>query len=208
MLGVASIWFWCAAMLTPRRLWLKRGLVRAFQYLMMGILRYPFWSWIATASIVFPAVIGWSWWHGGPTWQALLSSLAGMAFGTAMVWSVRIVASRSLGKEALGFGDVTLMAMIGAFLGWQPTLMVFFIAPFAGVFIALGQWVLTRNPEIAYGPYLCLATAIATLNWTFLWERWGTLFTLGWLIPVILSVCLFLMALMLLVWRYLRAGSG
>ena len=35
----------------------------------------------------------------------------------------------------MGFGDVTLLAMIGAFVGWQGVIVVFFLAPFAGAVI-------------------------------------------------------------------------
>jgi len=55
-----------------------------------------------------------------------------------MIWSVRIIGGWSLGREAMGFGDVTLLAMIGTFLGWQACLLVFFLAPFAGIVIGVG----------------------------------------------------------------------
>ena len=45
--------------------------------------------------------------------------------GGGIVWAVRIIASQALGVEAMGFGDVTLMCMIGAFVGWQPALLIF-----------------------------------------------------------------------------------
>ena len=84
-----------------------------------------------------------------------------MAVGGVAVWLVRIVGSLALGQEAMGFGDVTLMGMIGAFLGWQPALLVFFLAPFTGVLIAVSQWLLTGRKDIAYGPFLCLAALLA-----------------------------------------------
>ena len=42
------------------------------------------------------------------------------------MWAVRIIGTLTLRQEAMGFGDVTLMAMIGAFTGWQSTLLIFF----------------------------------------------------------------------------------
>ena len=57
----------------------------------------------------------------------------------------------------MGFGDVTLMAMIGAFMGWQPCMIVFFLSPFAGAVVGLVQWCLIRDNVIPYGPFLCLA---------------------------------------------------
>jgi len=45
-------------------------------------------------------------------WQSLYGSLQGLAFGGALIWAIRIVGTAALQKEAMGFGDVTLMAMI------------------------------------------------------------------------------------------------
>ena len=46
--------------------------------------------------------------------HGLAWSLAGLAAGAGITWLVREISSRVLGQEALGAGDVTLMAMIGA----------------------------------------------------------------------------------------------
>ena len=52
-------------------------------------------------------------------------SAAGLTLGRSGSWSVLVL----LRREAMGFGDVTLMAMIGAFLGWQAAVLTFFLAP-------------------------------------------------------------------------------
>ena len=60
-----------------------------------------------------------------------------MAVGAAVIWTIRFIASVILKREAMGFGDVTLMAMIGAFLGWQAVIIVFFLSPFAGAVVGV-----------------------------------------------------------------------
>ena len=80
-----------------------------------------------------------------------------MAGAGGLVWAVRIIGAIVLRREAMGFGDVTLMAMIGAFLGWQPCLVIFFLAPFAGLVVGVLRLILFRDREIPYGPFLCLA---------------------------------------------------
>ena len=45
--------------------------------------------------------------------------------------------SRVLGKDALGFGDVKMVAMMGAFLGWQLTLVALFLASMLGSVIGI-----------------------------------------------------------------------
>jgi leader peptidase (prepilin peptidase)/N-methyltransferase len=133
-------------------------------------------------------------WH----WQSLLSSLVGMAAGGALVWAVRIIGSAALGQEAMGFGDVTLMAMIGAFVGWQGALLVFFLAPFAALLIAAGQYIFIRDNALAFGPYLCLAALVLIVGWSPIWnDRASPIFTLGWYLPGIVVFCLALMGGML-----------
>ena len=118
-------------------------------------------------------------------WGGLQVGLIGWAVGGGVVWGVRILAGLALGREAMGFGDVTLMAMIGAFLGWQAAILTFFIAPFFGLLHAFLKVVriifkkLTRVPivgtdrEIPFGPYLSLAAVLLLLAWTQIWSGWG-----------------------------------
>ena len=149
------------------------------------------------------------WERGGVHWQAVLSAWVGMAIGAGMVWLVRIVGSLALGQEAMGFGDVTLMGMIGAFLGWQPSLLIFFLAPFTGVLIAVSQWLLTGRKDIAYGPFLCLAALLVIVGWASIWPGWGfPLFALGWLVPLILFFSLFLLGGLLWVLQRFKAAWG
>ncbi len=117
--------------------------------------------------------------------------------GGGLVWIVRIVASFALGREAMGFGDVTLLAMIGAFLGWQATVLVFFLAPLAAVVFALGRLIIRSEEEIPYGPFLCLAAAATVLAWPTLWDFCYLYFSLGWKLIAVLIGCLGLMVVLL-----------
>ncbi|MCM8795805.1 MAG: prepilin peptidase [Candidatus Omnitrophica bacterium] len=66
--------------------------------------------------------------------------------------------------ESLGGGDVKLLAMIGAFLGWQKALLSFFIAPFFGAIVGIINLIIKKDHTIAYGPFLSLA-ALISLFW-------------------------------------------
>ncbi len=143
------------------------------------------------------------WNIGGESWNALFDSLLGLAMGGGIVWAVRIVAGRALGTEAMGFGDVTLMAMIGAFLGWQAALLTFVIAPFTSILVALIQLIVSGEQKIAFGPYLCLGASILLIGWNWIWNEWASTgaFALGGqFLLVVIIVCLVLMAVMLGVW--------
>ncbi len=125
-----------------------------------------------------------------------------------MLWSVRIVASHSLGKEAMGFGDVTLMAMIGAFLGWQASLMVFAISPFAALAIVLANYLITRDNELAFGPYLCLGAVLVVYFWPAIWP-WAQkqFFLFPSVLIQVLGGCLVLLMLMMLGLRLFQGDS-
>jgi len=68
-----------------------------------------------------------------------------------------------LRKEAMGIGDVYLMAAIGGVLGWEAAVLVFFLAPFFG--LVYGVWNLVRrgDHEVPYGPFLALAAGVVML---------------------------------------------
>lgn len=66
--------------------------------------------------------------------------------------------------ESMGGGDVKLLAMIGAFLGWQGAILAFFIAPFFGVILGVINLIAKKDHTIPYGPFLSLG-AIISLFW-------------------------------------------
>ena len=84
-------------------------------------------------------------------------------------------------REAMGLGDVTLMGMIGAYLGWQAAILTFFLGAFLGLGHAL--WKLVRylkkwltgaqlsssDRELPLGPYLSMAAALLYFAWPWVW---------------------------------------
>jgi prepilin signal peptidase PulO-like enzyme (type II secretory pathway) len=152
-------------------------------------------------SVVVPVV----WRVGGDYWAGLLSALVGMAVSGGIIWAIRVIASTVLRREAMGFGDVTLMAMIGAFLGWQPCLIVFFLAPFAGLVLGLVSLVLRRGPEIPYGPFLCMAALVVIVGWAGVWEWSAPIFALGGMLALVAIPCLILMVPLLVLARLIRS---
>ncbi|HMO12932.1 MAG TPA: A24 family peptidase [Pirellulaceae bacterium] len=147
------------------------------------------------------------WGLGEARWDALFSSILGLAFGAGLTWVVRIIAGQALGVEAMGFGDVTLMGMIGAALGWQSALLVFAFAPFASILVALAILISTGEQRIAFGPYLCIAAVFVLFSWHSLWHDWAAdgIFSLGSVLLIIVGGALFLMGVLLFVWGSIKA---
>jgi leader peptidase (prepilin peptidase)/N-methyltransferase len=110
-----------------------------------------------------------AWFDPHPHLHGLAWSLAGAAAGTVMAWVVRKVSGWVLGMPALGEGDVWLMAMIGAFLGWQPTVLAFAIAPIAALVIGLTTKAVSGRPYIPYGPFLAFGAVVVLFTWRRLW---------------------------------------
>jgi prepilin signal peptidase PulO-like enzyme (type II secretory pathway) len=204
-LGGGCYLLWCLA-LTPRIWRGRRGWRRAASVLAARVLREltrPPLAAIAGAGLV--GIVGvWAW--GGAAWIGLITALIGLVGSGALVWAVRIIGAAALRREAMGFGDVTLMMMVGTYLGWQAGVMAFFVAPFAGLAVGVAQAVLRRDDVIPYGPFLCLGCLAIMLRWGSLWDPAGLrlFFEEAWLAPVALSVCMFLLGGMLLVWRQIK----
>ncbi len=105
-----------------------------------------------------------------PHWHGLVWSLAGACAGAGITWLARAISSLVLGQEAMGLGDVTLMAMIGSFLGWQPMLLVFAFAPFCGIVVGVTVKSILNRPYVPYGPYLGAAALVVMLCWKWIWQ--------------------------------------
>lgn len=105
----------------------------------------------------------------GTFWLRVLGNvILGYLVGGAAIWGVRIMGSYAFGKEAMGLGDVHLLAAIGAVLGPMDPLIVFLLAPFFGLISALICFGVSRIYKgqarvIPYGPYLALATLVIML---------------------------------------------
>ena len=203
VIGLACVWLWCIGLM--HRTWYTRhGWSRAVELMFARLKREPSTWQICLLGLAVSLGVTGVWLFGSVRWEGLLTSLVGMAAGGGLVWLVRIIGTTVLRKEAMGFGDVTLMAMIGAFLGWQTALMVFFIAPFAGLILGVLNLIINRDTEIPYGPFLCLAALVVIIRWAALWCWAMPLFRMGVFVPLVILVCLGLMAMMLAAWQMIR----
>jgi leader peptidase (prepilin peptidase)/N-methyltransferase len=162
---------------------------------LMGLL----WNYVGTP----PAPKWWTmpqpeWIAAHPLLHGLAVSLVGLTVGGGIVWFVRIAGAWVFRREAMGFGDVILMALIGSYLGWQATVLVFFLAPVCALVIVGALLVydvvaylrgtspeLFHRREIPFGPYLSLAALWVLLGWRGMSPASSPLFNLGPLVPMI-----------------------
>jgi leader peptidase (prepilin peptidase)/N-methyltransferase len=201
-IGIGCWLLWCFALL-PRTWKSRHGCWRAVQLCLARIRRERYSLGIGVLALLGGLGIAGGWRLGGDSWRGLLSSLVGLAAGGAIIWAVRLVGGAVMKREAMGFGDVTLMAMIGSFLGWQACLVIFFLSPFAALAVGLLRLLLARQKEIPFGPFLCLAALLTILCWDAVWNYISGIFLLGWIIPLILLGCFAVMALLLIPIRWI-----
>lgn len=101
-----------------------------------------------------------------PLWLTVLGGVClGYLVGGGVVWAVRISGSLAFGKEAMGIGDVHLMAGVGACLGWIDAVLGFFGAAFVGLAYALVGLVFGGRIRRAmpFGPFLAVSTVLVLL---------------------------------------------
>jgi leader peptidase (prepilin peptidase)/N-methyltransferase len=136
-------------------------------------------AWLAPATLVgIGAILAWRHAFAGETAQAdallnwapvgqwrpilgLATGLTGWLIAGALGWAVRLVFTMVLGKEALGTGDIHILAAAGAVAGWLVVVIGFFLsAPLAllGVLFFLLR---RKSRAIQYGPWLALGFFLA-----------------------------------------------
>jgi len=96
----------------------------------------------------------------------LTSAAIGAALGAAIPWLIRFAWFRATGVEAMGLGDVKMLAMIGAFLGWQQVWVTLFLASVTGAIVGITILKSTgraSSAKIPFGTFLAVAALVASL---------------------------------------------
>jgi leader peptidase (prepilin peptidase)/N-methyltransferase len=99
-----------------------------------------------------------------PTWAiAVFGSVLGALVGGGSLWLVREAYYRLRHVEGMGLGDVKMMLMVGAFLGWQLTLLTIFIGSVLGSLVGVLLIIRggTMKMQIPFGVFLGPAAIIA-----------------------------------------------
>ena len=95
--------------------------------------------------------------------HALLVAAIGAAAGFALLWVVGFLGTLAFRKEAMGGGDIKMMAMVGAFTGWAGVLLTIFLGSVLGVLIFVPPAVLGKKKLVPFGVFLALGAATTYL---------------------------------------------
>ncbi|HKN87243.1 MAG TPA: A24 family peptidase [Nitrospiraceae bacterium] len=94
----------------------------------------------------------------------LLDSLLGLLLGGGVLFGLAWISPYLFGKEGMGGGDIKLLAMIGAFLGWKPVLLTMLIGAILGAIVGVALIVLKvlrRDQYLPFGPFLAFGAIIS-----------------------------------------------
>jgi leader peptidase (prepilin peptidase)/N-methyltransferase len=141
-------------------------------------------------------------------WHGFAWSVAGGLVGAGLTAFVRGLSGLILRREALGSGDITLLAMIGAFIGWQPTVAVFVLAPLFGIVSALPLRLFGRQSHLPYGPFLAAATIGVLFSWRWLWQSTRLVFGHPQSLGLLATAAGVSLAILLLILRIYQARFG
>jgi len=151
----AAWWFYGPSLLLASRLVLGCILIVLFaidleHHLLPNVITLPG----IAAGLAFSVVTD-------PGW---LDALIGIVVGGGLLWAVAEIYYRVRGEEGLGMGDVKMLAMIGAFVGWKLTLVTLMMASFSGSILGVFL-IATRRGGMKYalpfGTFLAMGAALA-----------------------------------------------
>lgn len=144
-------WYFCASLVAL-------SLIDWKHYILPDSITYPLIAAGILFAVVFPRHLAEI--SIGP---ALLKSLLGMAVGGAVLWLIGRLGRSLFKKEAMGMGDVKLMAGVGAWQGWGMALFAIFIgalvASVVGVILIISKKA-EFGSRIPFGPYLAIGSLI------------------------------------------------
>jgi len=94
------------------------------------------------------------------------ASIIGAVAGYTVLWAVFHLFKLATGKEGMGYGDFKLLALFGAWLGWQYLPIIILLSSLVGAVVGVSMIIFVKhdhNVPIPFGPYLAAAGWIALL---------------------------------------------
>jgi len=92
-----------------------------------------------------------------PGW---LNALIGMVLGCLVPLVVTTIYECLRNKTLIGGGDIKLLGMIGAFVGWQPLGSILFYSALLGLLVAVGCRLVGKSDRLPFGPFLAIGTVL------------------------------------------------
>jgi leader peptidase (prepilin peptidase)/N-methyltransferase len=116
-----------------------------------------------------------------PIWAvSLVGALLGALAGGGTLWLVGWLWERARGVEAMGLGDVKMMFMVGAFLGWRLTVLTIFLGVTLGSITGIGLMIKRRDRNLQmllpFGIFLGIGAIISLLAGKYLIGWYATQF--------------------------------
>ena len=153
--------------------------IDAEHMLLPNVITYPGIVFAIVARLALPYLVGPyafddlpSLWYGPfSTWPVGLASLVGAGLGALVgggsLWLVGWLWERLRGVEAMGLGDVKMMFMVGAYLGWRLTILTIFLGVFSGSIIGVAVMMRRREKnmqmQLPFGIFLGIGSIFALL---------------------------------------------
>lgn len=96
--------------------------------------------------------------------REVLDAFLGIFLGGGFLWGTAFFYERLTKKEGLGGGDIKLLAMLGAFLGWQSVFFIILTSSVIGLLCGVPYLIYRRSriseTPIPFGPYICISACI------------------------------------------------
>ena len=96
-----------------------------------------------------------------------VDALIGAALGAGVLYAIAAGYYLVRKEEGMGMGDVKMLAMVGAFLGWRAVLLTLILSSFSGAIVGIGLLATSRGSmryALPFGTFLALGALVAMLS--------------------------------------------
>jgi len=153
--------------------------IDAEHMILPNVITYPLLAGALIVRVVFPVTVGALYFPdilsypltslaGQPVWLvSLAGAFLGGLFGGGFLWLLGELWKRLRGVDAMGLGDVKMMAGVGALLGWKLTFLAVFLGAFSGAVAGVLYIVVSKDKnmqaQIPFGIFLGIGSVISLL---------------------------------------------